>query len=647
MSTETTIDPATHRPVPRGWTVLWILLIGTFLLVSLAWPANADRLSASATRTDTFGAVAGVKSLSVDGVSGDVEVSSGAAFAATVEVKVRADGEARAKEILGQTKIAFENRGGELSLVTLEPGATLSRDGRRTRSVSSGDAGRRWRVEARYRVTLPPGAGLEVSVVNGGVKTTGLDGVQALTTVNGRVLATGARRDVTLKSVNGSVEGALAALPRGATVVAETVNGGVLLTLPADAAFDLKASSINGGIRSSFPLPVSASAAGDEDVARTAEDAARAEAERARLQAEKARARAEAARQRDRSKAESDDDWERGWEEFGREMASFGREMARFSREISRSVAGSLNRSYEGSVKGGGASVKCSTVNGGVLVLAAGTTETAARSLVPKRTGTWAVSPAPPAPPVPPVPPVPPAPVRAGHWRGPDEGSIVQGDVAGDFDASLPTGDVRLGKVSGSVKVRTSSGDIRVVSAGKGADLSSSGGDVRIDRVEGGLTASTLGGDIVAGDVSGEAKLRTMGGDVRLRSAMGPVIAKTAGGDVRLLRVSGPVRAETAGGEVFCEIVAKDAGPVELSTGGGDVTLVLPANFRGDVDVSVRSVDADGDYVVSEFPEIVVVSRRSPGAGVVRAEGKLNGGGPKVSIQASSGTIHIRKGPSI
>ena len=49
------MTPATPRPVSRGWTVLWILLIGTFLLVSLAWPARADRLSATASRTDTFG----------------------------------------------------------------------------------------------------------------------------------------------------------------------------------------------------------------------------------------------------------------------------------------------------------------------------------------------------------------------------------------------------------------------------------------------------------------------------------------------------------------------------------------------------------------------------------------------------------------
>ncbi len=72
------------RPVSRGWTVLWILLIGAFLVVSLAWPARGDRLGATASRTETFSAAAGVRSLSIDGVSGDVELVAGASFAATV-----------------------------------------------------------------------------------------------------------------------------------------------------------------------------------------------------------------------------------------------------------------------------------------------------------------------------------------------------------------------------------------------------------------------------------------------------------------------------------------------------------------------------------------------------------------------------------
>ena len=214
------------------------------------------------------------------------------------------------------------------------------------------------------------------------------------------------------------------------------MNGSVTLTLPADAAFDLKASSINGGIRSTFPLPVSGAASGDEDVARAAEDVARAEADRARAEAERARAKAE--RSRGGTKGE-DDEWDREWEEFGREMASFGREMARFGREISRSVNGSLNRSYEGAVKGGGASVRCSTVNGGVVVLAAGTTESAATSLVPKKSAKWAVAPVPPVPRFPRCRPFPRfRPFRLRSREGPRRGVDREGRRGGRFQRHAP-----------------------------------------------------------------------------------------------------------------------------------------------------------------------------------------------------------------
>ena len=46
MNTETTMTSAEPRTLSRGWTVLWIALIGAFLVASLAWPARADRLTA-------------------------------------------------------------------------------------------------------------------------------------------------------------------------------------------------------------------------------------------------------------------------------------------------------------------------------------------------------------------------------------------------------------------------------------------------------------------------------------------------------------------------------------------------------------------------------------------------------------------------
>ncbi len=47
-------------------------------------------------------------------------------------------------------------------------------------------------------------------------------------------------------------------MPHGSSVELQSVNGSVVLTLPKDAKFDLSASTMNGTIASTFPLPVHA-----------------------------------------------------------------------------------------------------------------------------------------------------------------------------------------------------------------------------------------------------------------------------------------------------------------------------------------------------------------------------------------------------
>ena len=520
-----------------------------------------------------------------------------------------------------------------MSLETRFPGANGSRGHRGGRGSWEG-----FRVEARYRVTVPKDASADVSLVNGNVRTNGVEGDLELGTVNGAVEVKGARRDVQLKSVNGKVDASFAALPKGARVECEAVNGSVVLRLPKDASFQLSARTLSGDILSSFPLPPRA--------AETEADEARAEAEARRAEAAAERERSRAERERARAEKGADEDFEKEMARFEREMAEFSRQMAAVSREIARSVRVDLDRSYEGTVAGGGATVKATTVNGTVSVLAEGTAPADAKSLVGgkrswsvKSTHVVPVPPVPPAPPVPGVPPVPPAP--HGH-----EGSYVRGDVEGDVVATLTIGDIRLGNVSGQVKVKTHSGQVRVASAGKGAVLSTSGGSIRIERVKGGLEATSLGGDITVGEAEGDVRVQTMGGDIRLRSARGPVVAKTSGGDIDLRRVDGGVKAETMGGSIDCEVVGRDLGTgVELVSAGGDVTVTLPPTVKADVEVQVSGAEPDENVVVSDFKELLVTQRSGRHNLSVRAEGKLNGGGPKVLLKTTSGTVTVRRGP--
>ncbi|MDL2718837.1 MAG: hypothetical protein PT977_13885 [Acidobacteriota bacterium] len=72
------------------------------------------------------------------------------------------------------------------------------------------------------------------------------------------------------------------------------------------------------------------------------------------------------------------------------------------------------------------------------------------------------------------------------------------------------------------------------------------------------------------------------------------------------------------------------------------MTLTLPSNYKADLEIRVTGGEADSDAIVTQFPEITV-SRRS---GSSSGEGKLNGGGPKLTIRSNSGVVTIRRGPA-
>lgn len=648
----------TPKASAYGRTLFWVVLISGLLLLSLAAGLRAESgwesLPGKASRTQTFNASGTLKSLALENVNGGVEVVGGSRFEATAEVTVRARDDRKAREILDETKVQFENHDGELTLYSEQPGTTVKRRGTGWSVHSDSDGS--WRVDVHFTITVPADMKVSISAVNGAVTTKGVAGEQELTTVNGTLELAGARRSLKLNTVNGTIVGSLAELSKGMRIDASTVNGRIALTLPQRAGFRFEGHTMSGDIYTTFPFPSIGTEAKDvkeSDELKAHREKLRAERDKVKDELrEKAR---EKERQKRRSKSD-DDTLEIDLTELNESLAELNQEMAEMGREISRTISVNLNRSFEGTIGSGDATVRCSNLNGRILLLAEGTSEAEAKRVTSSRTAR--IISIPPIPPiiirehpmpaseaVPALPAVPRAP-RAPRAPLPPEGeggSVVRGDIDGDFQSNLPVGDVTLGKVNGHVNVTTHSGLIRVREAGKGAELSTAGGDIRVETVTGDLKAITYGGDIRVGSVSGEARLETSGGDVTLKSAGGPVIARTGAGDITLRKVKGAVRASTSGGSISCEIVGLDRAGAELSTSGGDVTLTLPANAKADVEVRASGVDAEGDYVVSQFPEISVSRRRGSQTG----EGKLNGGGPKVTIRVTSGTVTLKKGPAV
>ncbi|MEP6802083.1 MAG: DUF4097 family beta strand repeat-containing protein [Acidobacteriota bacterium] len=633
---------------------LWIVFAIGLLLMLAAALLRADDSGNLARKSERFNATLPPRStLRVLNVSGDVIATSGREFSAVCQTSVTASTKARAEEILARTRTVQVRDGDELRLESRWPemGEESGWPSRSSRPFAwrSSSRCRDCRITMQYEVVLPPGVMAVLHTVNGEVRIQDIDGELDAQTVNGNVTVRGSRRGVRAQTVNGRIEVVAASAPQGAVLDLRTVSGGILLTLPKETRFDLAASSMNGSIVSTFPFtPAKLGGAVPEPpvVANTDRAERRARAERARPHHHVVVER------------KGDDtivdvpELERELEESMKDIDVQVRESLRDAdRQIGRMKFLMPGGEYKGSIGQGGARVRVSTLTGRIAILATNTRESEATPLVERRSfvvtiprvevrgGDIQVR-------VPRAPRLPRPPRAMGHdpmrdADHPEDEAVVRGDVAGDFLATAGAGTYRVGRVSGKVNILTHSGEIHIGAAGSSADLKTYGGDIQIGPVSGDLKAQTLAGDIRAGAVTGAVSADTSGGNVIIDRIGGSADVKTGGGDVVLPAVGGSVHIETGGGEVRVGLTGREAkGGATIRNAGGDVTLTLPANFRGEIELTASDADLDETAIRSDFPE-VTVTRRS---GSQQATATLNGGGPRVTVRTSSGSIRIRRG---
>ncbi len=607
--------------VRAGRLAAWILLaLGLLLmLVSASKAAQLTRV------TKVNGTLSAGQTLQVQNVSGDVVVAASREFAATVTLTVSAATKAKAEELLSRTRIEQSHDEDGWSLETHFPGNR--HDGDWNRGMNCRDC----KVVARYEITVPPGVNLSLETVNGDVKVQDCDGELQLETVNGSIEARGVKGTLQGQTVNGRIEAVAVVLPPSGSIELQTVNGPVKLTLPKDARFEFSGETMNGTLASTFPFRISA----PQPAGKTKEK----EHKRVVVQDEEGDESEVDINEIEAEIAES----MKGVEA---EMRDNEKAMREVQREMRRIRIPDPRREYSGAIGKGGASVRIETLNGAVMLLAAGTAEADAKPLVSERRSIVVTIPpvnvhvppvkvqVPPIPPAPPVPPVPPV-------TEDEEGEVVRGDVHGDFLSTSTDSSYRIGKVSGKVRIVTHSGEIRVAGIGAAGDVKTFGGDIILGTVTGALTATTMAGDIRVESVGGAAAVDTAGGDIRIQRVGGSLDARTSGGDIIAPSVGGGVKAVTAGGDVRIGVVSRDIkGGITIHNSGGDVSLSLPADCKADVELIVTGAD-DDRAIRSEFPDMSFSNR----SGSQRATATLNGGGEKIVVSTTSGMIRLKKTP--
>jgi DUF4097 and DUF4098 domain-containing protein YvlB len=110
-------------------------------------------------------------------------------------------------------------------------------------------------VSVDFEVRVPSSARFVARTVNGGVEVDGLENDVEAYTVNGGVNVE-TRGNARAETVNGSIVASAGRADWTGTCDFKTVNGSVTVSLPDDTSADVKASTVNGGIETDFPLEV-------------------------------------------------------------------------------------------------------------------------------------------------------------------------------------------------------------------------------------------------------------------------------------------------------------------------------------------------------------------------------------------------------
>jgi len=206
-------------------------------------------------------------------------------------------------------------------------------------------------------------------------------------------------------------------------------------------------------------------------------------------------------------------------------------------------------------------------------------------------------------------------------------GSISLTNLSGKQNFSTSGGSLNVDKVSGDIDGRTSGGSINVSNSKDDIELSTSGGSIEAKNCSGKIRLTTSGGSLDLDDLSGQIRATTSGGSVHGSNVEGELIAHTSGGSIHFSDLSCSLETSTSGGNI--DVSIKELGKyVKISNSGGNINLSLPKNKGLDLDLSGKIADTHFENFSGKINETEV-------------NGKLNGGGIPVKVDAGSGKIYL------
>lgn len=232
-------------------------------------------------------------------------------------------------------------------------------------------------------------------------------------------------------------------------------------------------------------------------------------------------------------------------------------------------------------------------------------------------------------------------------------GSILAEDIGGNAELrSSGGGQIEIGNVGGNAEIDTLFGAITMGRIQGRVQAETESGSITIEESQGQLDAETMAGDIVIG-TAGRAVVHTAGGNVTAGLVRGPFIGTTDLGNIRVDRAESYIDASSGTGDITARLIPASLDGdlhINLATESGAVYLEIPEDLPADIDARVgrpterQAIRSDFPMeTVQSGPELPGIAGRSlPGSGVER-RGELNGGGNAIILEATRGSIEVRR----
>ncbi len=199
------------------------------------------------------GRLAQGKTIEIRGVNGDVNAVIGTG----PDVEVTAQKRARRSDP-DEVEVKVIEHAGGVTICTIYPPSRRSSRRNRENSCGPGESHNNTDnndVHVHFTVRVPAGVAFDGNTVNGDVIVEALKSDAHAETVNGSIeLSTTGYAEA--QTVNGSIRASMRSTSWPERLDFSTVNGGITLDLPANAAADVDAETVNGSLQTDFPLTI-------------------------------------------------------------------------------------------------------------------------------------------------------------------------------------------------------------------------------------------------------------------------------------------------------------------------------------------------------------------------------------------------------